>query len=99
MSHLIGRDVENDPSPAFNGLRLSGGQSFRGARAQAEGRVQIGAHEVVLELGGFIQRVQQSLARGGAYFNVHSFGPRSVPPGLPQGALSDIQDYRTFPPV
>ena len=34
------------------------------AAAQAEGRVQVRAHEVVLELGGFVERVQDGFTIG-----------------------------------
>ena len=61
-AHLLDGHVEDGAAPARDGLGLVRGQPLGFAAAQAEGRVQVGAHQVVLELGGFVQLVYERLA-------------------------------------
>ena len=62
VPHLLDRDIEQHAAPAAHRRRLGGIQALPLAVLQAEGGVQVGAHEVVLELGGLVQAVDEDLA-------------------------------------
>jgi hypothetical protein len=64
MRHLLDGHLEQRLAPAADGFDLIGRQSVLRAGAQAESRVQVSAHEIVLELGGFVERVQDGFAVG-----------------------------------
>ena len=63
MAHLLDGHAENLAAPAGRGIGFRGRQAFLFTGLQAEGGVQVGAHQVVLELGGFVQLVYQRFAR------------------------------------
>lgn len=64
MRHLLDRDVEQRLAPAGRRCRLVGREPIVRAAPEAESRVQVRAHEIVLELAGFIERVQDGLTVG-----------------------------------
>src|SRR3546814_10797379 len=61
MAHLIDGDVENDPAPARDRLGLGTAQPLRLAIPETEGGIEVDAHQLLLEIGGFVERVQQLL--------------------------------------
>jgi hypothetical protein len=62
VAHLVDRHRHDFPAPARDGIGLRAAQPFVGG-LQAERRIQIGAHEVVLDLGRLVERMQQRFAR------------------------------------
>src|SRR6185437_10999785 len=62
VPHLLDRDIEQHAAPAAYRRRLGRIQALPLAVLQAEGGIQVGAHEVVLELGGLVQAVDEDLA-------------------------------------
>ncbi len=71
MPHLLDGDLDDGPTPARGGRGLLGSEAVLGI-LQAEGRIEIGAHQIVLELGGFVEPVNQLLACGPCDFQVSS---------------------------
>jgi hypothetical protein len=64
MTHLADRDIGDDAPPARDRGRFPGRQPLALAVLEAEGRIEIRAHQVVLEFRGLVQHVQQHLAAG-----------------------------------
>jgi hypothetical protein len=62
VQHLLRADMEDVLAPALDRLRLGGGEALVGGLLQAEGRVQVLAHDPVLELRGLAEHVEQRLA-------------------------------------
>ena len=76
VPHLLDRDVERSTCRQAAAVAGSPRPDARpsSAVAQAERGVQVRAHQVVLELGGFVERVQdgsRSASRGAATSCVH----------------------------
>ena len=65
VSHLLDRDRQQHLPPALDGRGFLRRQSVALAVLQAEGGVQIGTHEVVLELCRFAERADEVLALRG----------------------------------
>ena len=72
MPHLLERDAHDRAAPARNGLGFALRQTFGRSVAQTEGRIEIRAHQVVLELGGLVERVHEPLTRRCRNFSAHS---------------------------
>ena len=62
MTHLIDGDGKNLAPPARHRLSLKRPEPLRFAGLQTKSRVQVGAHEIVLELRRFVERVHEQLA-------------------------------------
>jgi hypothetical protein len=62
VAHLLDRDLEDRASPARDRLGFVRGETL--TLLERERRVEVRAHEVVLELGGFVQTMDQLLAAG-----------------------------------
>ncbi len=62
VQHLLGGHVGDRGAPALDGLVLLGGEPLLLRLLQAEGGVQVLAHDAVLELGRLAQHVDQRLA-------------------------------------
>ncbi len=63
MSHLLDRHFYQHAAPSLYGVGLLCGQAVNFAILQAEGCVEVGAHEIVLELGGLVEGMESVLAR------------------------------------
>ena len=62
VTHLLDGDVHQHAAPALHRLSLGSGESLRLALLETRGGVEVRAHQVVLELGRFVQRIDQDLA-------------------------------------
>ena len=62
VQHLLGGHVRDLLAPSLDGLFFFCGQALVLRLLQAEGRVQVLAHDAVLELGGLAEHVDQRLA-------------------------------------
>src|SRR6266571_2653706 len=62
VQHLLRADVEDVLAPALDRLRFGGGEALVGGLLQAERRVQVLAHDPVLELRRLAEHVEQRLA-------------------------------------
>ena len=65
MRHLLDRDAQDDLPPASHGLGFGVREPIFHTALQAERRVEVGAHQVVLELCGLVEEVEQVFAAGG----------------------------------
>ena len=63
MAHLLASHIQDELAPFVDRFELFRRDTFVGAALQAEGGIQVAAEEVVLELGGLGQEVQELLAR------------------------------------
>ena len=62
VEHLLGRDAQDRRPPPLHRLELVLAQPGPGLRLEAEGGVQVLAHEPVLELGRLAEEVGELLA-------------------------------------
>jgi hypothetical protein len=74
VAHLVDRDIEDRAAPACDRFGFRRGKAFAFTVLQAEGGVEIGAHQILLELRGFVERMQNLLATHGG-FTVHFHNP------------------------
>jgi len=71
VAHFIDGDIDDRPPPALYGFGLLGAQAFRFAVLQREGGVEVGAHQIVLELRRLLERVDQLFVGRRQYGSVH----------------------------
>jgi hypothetical protein len=64
VSHFVGCNVDDGAAPTCDRLGFLFAQPLSRAAFEAASRIQIGAHQIVFELGRFVQRMHKLLARG-----------------------------------
>src|SRR6516164_3775472 len=105
MAHLVDRDGAHCLAPAVHGIGLGRIETLLLAAPEAEGRVEIHAHERVLKLGRFVQRMHDLLAaRDGQYggcLGHAQFTPGwEAGPDKPRAVIVKAKDRRLgFPSV
>ena len=82
VEHLLGRHAEHDRTPSLHRLDVFGRHRRVGRGLQAECRVEVLAHQPVLELGRLAQQIRESLAilDDDGWFRRHSCGKLLPPP-------------------
>src|SRR5277367_2364524 len=76
MAHLVNGNPKNRLTPPRDRLAFPRTQPLADPIAQTERGIEIGAHQIVLELCGLVQRVQQALAGRHTNLCVHQRSPR-----------------------
>jgi hypothetical protein len=74
MTHLLDRDPQDGAPPARGGIRFHFAETVLGAAPEAERRIEVRAHEVVFQLGGLVELVDQCFARNRGYAGLRVHG-------------------------
>ena len=63
VAHLIDGDINDRTPPTLHGLGLFSVEALTLAVLQRKSRVEVCAHQIVLKLGGLIERIDELFAR------------------------------------
>jgi hypothetical protein len=74
MTHLLDRDPRDGAPPARGGIRFHFAETFLDSAPEAERRIEVRAHEVVFQLGGLVELVDQRFARNRGYAGLRVHG-------------------------